>query len=166
MNPADHHLLTAALSAAELMGVGAVRSLDLLRDIDGTIEAVTHYTNLFETAEREFSKARVAVASGHAENQIPEEDIVPILESLQDKLGKAYPYYQAKMECAIDDPRLSDDDGVVDAFENLLQALDALNNTTEMLRWCILESNVDAEASFKPKILSNTKEIDSFLDSL
>src|SRR5688500_19941070 len=34
MNSANHHHLAEALSAAELMGVGAVRTLDLLRDID------------------------------------------------------------------------------------------------------------------------------------
>ncbi|WP_143522854.1 hypothetical protein [Pseudomonas sp. 2822-15] len=166
MNSANNYLLTDALSAAELMGVGAVRSLDLLRDIDGTIDAVSHHARLFDAAEKVFSKIQASIASGDASKLIPEDDLIPVLESLQDKLVKSYSESKKKMACAVHDPRLTDDDGVVDAYEALLQSLESLNSTTEALRWSILESNADTEKGHTPKVLSESKDIDSFLDSL
>lgn len=166
MNAANHHLLADALSAAELMGVGAVRSLDLLRDIDGTIDAITHHVELLRTAERAFVHVKKAITSGDASKAIPEDDIIPVLEDLQDSLVKSYAESKEKMECAIADSRLSDEDGVVDAYAILLDALISLNNTTETLRWAILESNADAEGSHTSNVLSDPSEIDSFLDSL
>ncbi|PKH12585.1 hypothetical protein BI292_06130 [Pseudomonas sp. 43NM1] len=166
MNSANHHLLADALSAAELMGAGAVRSLDLLRDIDGTIDAVSHHTKLFYTAQRAFATIQASIAAGDASKAIPEDDLIPVLEALQEKLVRSYSESKQKMECAKADPRLTDDDGVVDAYVALLDSLAALNSTTEGLRWSILESNADAETHHTSKVLSDSKDIDSFLESL
>lgn len=166
MNPANHSLLTDALSAAELMGVGAVRSLDLLRDIDGTIDAVYHHAGLLNAAERAFASVKESISSGEVSNAIPEDDLIPVLESLQDGLVRSHTHFQSKMACARRDPRLSDDDGVVDAYAALLNSLAALNGATEALRWSILESNADNEAKHEPKIMSESKDIDAFLDDL
>lgn len=166
MNSANHHHLADALTAAELMGVGAVRSLDLLRDIDGTIDAISHHCQLLHAAERAFCAVKKSIASGDASRPIPEENVVPVLENLQDSLVRTYSESKEKMQCAIDDPRLSDEDGVVDAYAGLLEALITLNTTTEALRWSILESNADKEAGHTPKVLSEPADIDKFLDEL
>ncbi|MFP3852494.1 hypothetical protein [Pseudomonas sp. W5-01] len=166
MNAANHHLLADALTAAELMGVGAVRSLDLLRDIDGTIDALTHHTALLRAAERTFANVKKALSSGEAAKAIPEGDIIPVLEGLQDSLVKSFSEKTQKMGYAISDPRLSDEDGVVDAYSIFLDAVASLNRTTESLRWAILESNADAEESHAPVILSEPSDIDNYLDSL
>ncbi|WP_457265742.1 hypothetical protein [Pseudomonas sp. P5_C3] len=166
MNSANHHHLADALSAAELMGVGAVRSLDLLRDIDGTIEAISHHCQLLNAAERSFVAVKDSIASGEASKLIPEENVVPVLESLQDSLVKSYAESKAKMQCAINDPRLNDEDGVVDAYAGLLDALTSLNTMAEELRWSILESNADKESDHTPVILSEPADIDKFLDDL
>lgn len=166
MNAANHHLLADALSAAELMGVGAVRSLDLLRHIDGTIDALTHLTELLRTTERAFVKVKATISAGEAAKAIPEEDLIPVLEDLQNGLVQSHAESKQKMECAIEDPLLSDEDGVVDAYAILLDALISLNSTTEGLRWAILESNADTESAHVSRVLSDPSEIDSFLDAL
>lgn len=166
MNSVNHFHLADALSAAELMGVGAVRSLDLLREIDGTIDAITHHCRLFNGAQAAFDTVARNILSGAATREIPEDDIIPVLEQLQDSLVTTYAESKAKMQCAIRDPRLRDDDGVVDAYRTLLQALDSLNSTTEKLRWSILESNADKEDKHEPCVMSDPKDISNFLDSL
>lgn len=166
MNSANHHHLADALFAAELMGAGAVRSLDLLRDIDGTIEAISHHCQLLNTVANSFVAVKKSIASGKALKLIPEENVVPVLENLQDSLVKSYEESKAKMQCAIDDPRLSDEDGVVDAYARLLDALTSLNTMTEELRWSILESNADKETGHTPVVLSEPADIDKFLDDL
>lgn len=166
MNSANHHHLADALSAAELMGVGAVRTLDLLRDIDGTIEAISHHCQLITAAANSFVAVKEKIASGEASKLIPEENVVPVLESLQDSLVKSYEESKAKMQCAINDPRLSDEDGVVDAYARLLDALTSLNTMTEELRWSILESNADKETGHTPVVMSDPAAIDKFLDDL
>lgn len=166
MNSANHHHLAEALSAAELMGVGAVRTLDLLRDIDGTIEAISHHCQLLNAAASSFVAVKNSIASGEASKVIPEENVVPVLEKLQDSLVKSYEESKAKMHCAINDPRLSDEDGVVDAYSRLLDALASLNTLTEDLRWSILESNADKEVGHTPVVMSEPGDIDKFLDDL
>jgi len=166
MNPANHHPLAYALSTAELMGAGAVRSLDLLRVIDGTLDSLLHHTQLFETAEQAFTNITHAIQSGSSENVIPEAELIPVLEKLQNSLVASHADCTRKMKAAISDPRLCDEDGVADAYAALLQALDALNSATETLRWSVLESNAEAEKGHTPKVLSKPEEIDSFLDSL
>lgn len=166
MNAANHIVLTDALSAAELMSVGAVRSLDLLRAIDGTIEALSHHTQLFQSAQRVFSEVLKAISAESAPRTIREEDLIPALEALQDALKRSFQDCSRKMDCAIRDPRLSDDDGVVDAYQILLDALSGLNTTAENLRWGILENNADVEKDHTPVVLSNPSDIDSFLDNL
>lgn len=166
MNSANHHHLADALSAAELMGVGAVRTLDLLRDIDGTIEAISHHCQLINAAANSFVAVKEKIASGEASKLIPEENVVPVLESLQDSLVKSYEESKAKMQCAINDPRLSDEDGVVDAYARLLDALTSLNTMTEELRWSILESNADKETGHTRVVMSEPAAIDKFLDDL
>ncbi|ELF6206753.1 hypothetical protein KTQ74_28295 [Pseudomonas chlororaphis] len=166
MNSTNHFHLADALSAAELVGVGAVRSLDLLRDIDGTIDAITHHCRLFGGAQAAFDAVAKDISSGAATKAIPEGDIIPVLEQLQDSLVKGYAESKEKMQCAIRDPRLRDDDGVVDAYSSLLEAIYALNTTTEKLRWSILESNADKEVDHDPVVLSNPEDINKFLDDL
>lgn len=166
MNAANHIILTDALSAAELMSVGAVRSLDLLRAIDGTIEALSHHTQLLQSAQRVFSELLKAISAESAPRAIREEELIPALEALQDALMKSFKDFSRKMDCAVQDPRLSDEDGVVDAYQILLDALTGLNTTAENLRWGILENNADIENDHAPVVLSNPGDIDSFLDNL
>jgi hypothetical protein len=92
--------------------------------------------------------------------------VIPVLEKLQDSLVKSYAESKEKMQCAIDDTRLSDEDGVVDAYANLLDELTSLNALTEDLRWSILESNADKEIAHTPVVMSDPDEIDKFLDNL
>lgn len=166
MNSTNHFHLADALSAAELMGVGAVRSLDLLRDIDGTIDAIAHHCRLFNGAQAAFDAVAKSILAGAAIREIREDEIIPVLEGLQDNLVKSHGESLEKMQCAIRDPRLRDDDGVVDAYRSLIESLASLNSAAERLRWSILESNADKEEPHEPRVMSSSEEIDSFLDSL
>ncbi|WP_046854975.1 hypothetical protein [Pseudomonas sp. CCOS 191] len=166
MNSGNHFHLADALSAAELVGVGAVRSLDLLRNIDGTIDAISHHCRLFSGAQAAFEAVAKDIWSGAAAKVISEVDIIPVLEQLQDSLAKGYADANEKMHCAMRDPRLRDDDGVVDSYRSLLESIEALNSTTESLRWSILESNADQEVGHDPVVLSRPDEINKFLDDL
>lgn len=155
-----------ALFNAELIGVGAARSLDLLRNIDGAITALTHHTDLMVSTERSFARVADAIAACEIPSEIAEDTLVPVLETLQGSLVEAYRIYNLKMQSAISDPRLTDEDGVVDAFRRFLEAMRTLSETTERLRWCVLENNADAEGPHEPVVMSDPAKINDFLDSL
>lgn len=157
---------TEALFNAELIGVGAARSLDLLRDIDGAITALTHHTDLMVSTARSFARVADTIAACDSPSEIAENTLVPVLEALQDSLVEAHHIFERKMQSAVSDPRLTDEDGVVDVFRRFLDSLRTLNETTERLRWCVLENNADVEGPHKPVVMSDPAKINDFLDSL
>lgn len=166
MSSFNSQAFVSVLYNTELIGAGAARSLELLRDIDGTISALSHHAELMGNAAASFEETAKKIANCSEATAIAEETLIPVLENLQDALKAAHLVMIRKRDAAIQDPRLNEDDGVVEAYERFLDAMCHLNETTEKLRWFVMENNADAEDSHTPEILSDNKAIDDFLDSL
>lgn len=143
----------------------AVRSLDLLRAIDGTIESLVllrRQMNAFsETVESH-------IKSVLAETKVvfEEDAIIPTLEQSQDILRSIHDGLQGQLKSAKNSTQLHSDDGVDDAYAQAIEAVIGYNATIERLRWSILEHNADMEGEHRPHLLGSKADIDGFFDSL
>lgn len=142
-----------------------VRSLDLLRDIDGTIESLVlmrRQMDAFLEAVESFTKSVLAEKKG----VFSEDEIIPSLEQSQDVLKRIHDGLQARLQAAKSAPELRSDDGVDDAYAQAIDAVLSYNAAIERLRWAILEHNADMEGPHNPKVLTSEDDIDGFFDNL
>lgn len=141
----------------------AVRSLDILRDIDGTIEGLV----LIRKHMDAFSETAIQLIKG-IEQRDPNVPFAPeaaeSLEGAQVALHNLHKH-MAKAKHAIVKLHV-EDDCILDAYEQCLIAVAHVNNDIERLRNAVLEHNVDAEGEHKPVVMSDIEKINQFLDDL
>lgn len=140
------------------------RSLRLLSMIDETIESLSMVSDDITGLNAMFSARLDSLVD--VEHPIPEEHIIPALEQSQDSMAEMHGVFSTRRKAAVRDPMLSDEDGVVDAYDAAINAVCELNNTIEKLRWAILEHNADMEPSSESLLVSDDEGIDSFFRAL
>lgn len=140
------------------------RSLLLLGIIDETLESLIMVSDDITGLNAMFSARLDSLVD--VEHVIPEEHIIPALEQSQDSMAEMHRVFSARRKAAVRDPILSEDDGVVDAYDVAINAVCELNNTIEKLRWAILEHNADMDPSSESHLVSDDEEIDSFFHAL
>lgn len=142
-----------------------VRSLDLLRDIDGTIESLVlmrRQMDAFVETVESFTKSVLAEKKGF----FSEDEIIPSLEQSQDVLKRIHDDLSSRLKAAQSAPELRSDDGVDDAYIQAIEAVLRYNAAIERMRWVILEHNADMEGQHKPHVLTTEQDIDGFFDKL
>lgn len=129
-------------SFGQLLEFEALRSVDLLKAIDDTIYAcclLRQQVDALTGASEEFIQALK-----RAKNPIdPDGSVLRQLEEGRDALDVAYKAHQRKREAAAQAPDLSPDDGVVEAYDSLLDSLAAAHNSTNELCWALGEHDAD-----------------------
>jgi len=123
--------------------VGATaRDLDLLEAIDKTIavldlikEQMSYHTN---TVRGEIVRVR-----GYAKVIDEDGSIVKSLEETRDLLGSVHAKFVRKCESAKRSEELCEDDGVVEAYYDMLNAAADLHNAINSLCWAIGEHDAD-----------------------
>lgn len=140
------------------------RSLHLLKAIDGTIDALILTRKEMDVLREAFQGLHAKIIELDA--PICEKSTIAHLEQAQDSLTATHSLLLPGLDAARKAPELKHDDGVVEAYEEAIESVLALNGTIEHLRWSILEHNADREEAHEPKIMRDTAAIDSFLDSL
>lgn len=151
---------------SNIMTFEAARSLDLLRVIDGTVEALVFTRRNIEAMSEACDKLLSRAESEPLTDEKLESEVIPSLEKVQDSLHLMRSVLGHKQAAAHKAPELESEDGVTDAYDQVIEAASTLNSKVETLRWVLLERGADAEGPHKPKIMRNTSDIDSFLDSL
>ncbi|WGK92559.1 hypothetical protein [Pseudomonas migulae] len=143
----------------------AVRSLDLLRVIDGTIEALVLMRRQMDAFNETIHSliAQVLVAKNCA---FTEDEIIPALEQSQDILAKIHADLEKRLNYAKSAPELRSDDGVDDAYAQAINSVLNYNAAIEKLRWSILEHNADMDGHHQATLLTTDKDIDDLFDSL
>lgn len=120
----------------------ATRSVDLLRAIDDVIYGCCVERDqliALTGAAHEFIQALRRVETVVD----PDGTVLKNLEQARDALDAAYKAHQRRRESAARDPRLNSDDGVVDAFDGLLDAMAAAHNALNDLCWALGEHDAD-----------------------
>lgn len=142
-----------------------VRSLDLLRDIDGTIESLILMRRQMD-AFREAVEGLIKVVHAETKGIFSEDEIIPSLEQSQDVLKRLHDSLNARLKCARSAPELRSDDGVDDAYMQAIGAVLSYDESVERLRWSILEHNADMEGRKNSIVLTTDKDIDDLFDDL
>lgn len=129
-------------SFGQLLEFEANRSIDLLKAIDDTIYACCVMRDQLDSLtgiSAEFVQSlKRAVAPLD-----PEGTVLRKLEEGRDALSVAYEEHKRKREAAARAPELSSDDGVVEAYDGLLDSLAAAHNATNELCWALGEHDAD-----------------------
>lgn len=144
----------------------ARRSLDLLRDIETTIQALCYERARLEAlakfthsaAERMRSVKRVKPLDpdGKAEKKLLKAQ--EITRDLYNRLIE-------KRQYARQDDRLTEEDGVVEEYTRNIAVVADLHNGLNELRWAIGEHDADLAKGSGP-ILGSAEELEGFLKSL
>lgn len=151
---------------SEYLNCETARSLELLRQIDGTVEALVLLRRQMDALSEAFNSLLSRFNTNPPAEAIPEDVVVPTLEESQDSLRKMHGELERRKACAKADPDLKTDDGVVDAYEQAMDSVISLNLVIEQTRWALLEHNADSEGPHEPQLLQSDEEIDSFIRSL
>lgn len=126
---------------------GEARPLDLMRLIDSTKTSLDYRTRravaLSNEAERFIEAINKPDFVASFDN---EEKVIKTLEKAQDHTIGLVQQFHLMLESAKSDQDLHDHDGVVEAFEEAIEAYSNLNALLEDLRWCVLEHSVDLES--------------------
>ena len=140
----------------------SARSLDLLRDIDATISSLNRLTAQLNS-DLKFSEN--AINSIDSLDAIIDQDnnISSQLEKAQSSINSLYDVLISKREAGRNDDRLTDDDGIEDAYNEAIAAAADLHNSLNTLRWAIGEH--DADMSPVSKSHSNMDDLIKELSS-
>ncbi|QGW22911.1 hypothetical protein GOM96_18545 [Stutzerimonas degradans] len=140
------------------------RSLDLMRDIDGTIEALVMTRKEMDALREAFEGLLPKVCE--ASVVLCEKKTIPAFEASQDSLRRMAQDLRVRLTAARRAPELRPDDGVVEAYEDVIDSISALNAKIEEIKWVVLEHNADLEKASEPRVMHDPVEVDQFLDSL
>jgi len=144
----------------------AQRSLDLLRAIETTIQALCYERTRFEGAAKFAHRAAEAFRNVKRDKPFdPEGKAEEKLLDAQRAAKKLYDRLIEKRGHAQKDERLTDEDGVVDEYTRTIGVVADLHNGLNELRWAIGEYDADL-AKGKGPILRSAGEIESFLKAL
>lgn len=115
------------------------RERRLLNDIDKTVAVITIEIGKFQamalTAEHyvELLLKTTLPRTGMV------EELQPLFVKARDAIGAIYAVNVEKRQCAIDDRRLTAEDGIVDVYDSLLEVISSLHNSLNSLAWIIGE---------------------------
>jgi hypothetical protein len=122
----------------------ATRSVELLKAIDDTIYACAVFKDTINAIAKEAHTLIVSLK--HVDGPIDKDgSSLKNLETARDALGAAYGRFAAMRESAGQDSRLSADDGVVEAFDSLLDCVADAHNIINELCWAVGEHDADLD---------------------
>lgn len=135
----------------------AVRDLQLLRQIATTLDELDieqeRANQLNRTADEFIQKLR------SAKGVIPRETgLVDLFNKARDIVGDAHGTLCARLRLARADKRLTEEDGIVIAFENLVESISTLHNNLNSLSWLIGELEADGDSEL-PGTYSSAKQL-------
>lgn len=126
----------------QIVGSFATRDLDLLNTIDRTIDSLS-VENEVLNYHLGIVRHEIERVKNVASEIDPNDEVIPLLEGLRDGLGGGYQRLITRRESARHDPRLDENDGVVEAYSALIATVADLHNAINDLCWAIGEHDAD-----------------------
>jgi hypothetical protein len=155
----------ASLSA--LLCEAEARSLELLKTIDETIDTLAWYTRHMD-ADRELIERTVALinnSGGLSVRLDADGRVCESLESVQAAVLSMHEDMVAKRDAARRACELREEDGVVEAYDEVIQSAADLHDAVNTVRWCIREHDADQEER-GPRKSYSAEDIDSLIADL
>ncbi|WP_155121881.1 MULTISPECIES: hypothetical protein [Burkholderia cepacia complex] len=131
-------------SFGQLVEFEASRSVDLIKAIDDTIYAVCKLRDQADTLAGE--AAELIQSIKRAEGSIDADgEILRLLEHGRDALHTSYESLLRKKDAASRAPELKSEDGLVEAYEVLLDSVSAAHNIVNELCWTLGEHEAELD---------------------
>lgn len=123
------------------------RSLEVLRDIEATVDTLAWYRRRVDS-DADFVESTVDLINRSADVLVTLDADGAICASLEDA-QRGIETFRAEQcerrEAARRAPELREDDGVVDAYDEVIEAAARLHDAINTVRWCIMEHDADLE---------------------
>ena len=127
----------------------SARSIFLLKDIDSTISSLKRLTAQLD-ADMQYAEG-LAVGIQTVAVEIDTDSTISVqLEKSQSTVCDLYQELISRRESGRVDDRLSDEDGIEDAYTEAIAAASDLHNSLNDLRWAINEHDADLSETGKP----------------
>ena len=120
----------------------ASRDLVLLRAINDTLDWIDVEAGRVRQLDSDAERFIQTIKSAKAPI-VSDIDLVSLFDGARDAVGEAHAVLVMKHKCAMDDPVLLDEDGIVDAYADLINGVAILHNRLNTLSWVIGEHNAD-----------------------
>ncbi len=125
----------------------AARSLELLRAIETTVEVNNLIAEAFEHINHRITASIEAVCARPSENPAEPIDadgsIRAMAEQALDVFCSAVQTMSSKRDAALRDGDLSHEDGVVESYDRVMEALTDSHGLINELNWAIMEHDAD-----------------------
>lgn len=143
-----------------IVRTAASRELDLLRDIEGTLDSLDIELEHIRSANQDADYFIKLLRDSQAmpDRTGGDVDLVSIFEAARDSVGKAYKHFSVKHMCAVSSDELVEDDGVVEAYAALLTGLSELHDKLNTLSWILREDEADHDQAL-PGSFSNADDL-------
>lgn len=129
-------------SLGQLVEFEAARSIDLLKAIDDTVFAVCQLHDRVDAFAG--SASELLQALKRAEHPLdPDGSLLKILESARDSMHDLYEKVAGQLDRVHRSPNVQPEDGLVEAYQRLLDSMAAAHNNLNELCWAIGEHDVD-----------------------
>ncbi len=132
----------------EVASEGA-RSLDLLRSIDNTLSFLNRLTAQLR-ADTGYTERIIAIVKALPVEYDPDDSILESIGKAQSATGDLYDELINRRSAAKGDGRLTEDDGIEEAYTEAIAAAADLHNSLNALRWTIGEHDADLSPVSKP----------------
>ena len=139
----------------------AARNLDLLRAIENTVDCLAADTDLVRSISATYAEIQTKLSPNTTEID-PTGHICSVLEKASGSCARIYEDAKMRHLSAKRDPQLRSDDGVVDAYDELMAVINQLHDTIEEL--CEWIANHDA--ILQPTTGASFETVDSLFESL
>jgi len=140
------------------ISTAACRDLDLLKVIEGTLDAVDLRCNILRQMNlfadefiKKFCEQDLVLPEG-------DTDLPDLIDKARDAIGLAFERYSAKHLCAVVATELDEEDGVVEAYAMLLTEIAALHEKLNSLAWLVREQEADQDVAM-PGIYSDADDL-------
>lgn len=120
----------------------ASRDLGLLRAINDTLDWIDVEAGRVRQLDSDAERFIQTIKSAKSPI-VSDIDLVSLFDGARDAVGEAHAVLVIKHKCAMDDPALLDEDGIVDAYADLINGVAILHNRLNTLSWVIGEHNAD-----------------------
>lgn len=147
----------------DMAAYDSARSLDLIRAIEITVEANDTLRETFQQISHQVPKLTEIICSKQCKSEEhvidPDGEIHKSLETAMEHLKQMSIDLKERRGFAVADANLRNDDGVVESFDSVIEAIAEAHNTLNEVSWAVMEHDADASPRSGKGPFKSAKEL-------
>lgn len=152
-----HHVVSYTPTSVQAF---AARNLQLLRVIESTVDSLTADTRILQAMFNDLQPLTDAIRSQGSEGDVidPEQRVCNQLQQAMDTLARMHATATHKHAAACNDHRLTEDDGVADAWSDYMQAMQHMHDALHDLHDAVATHDA-LVAPVQPQVYGSAEEL-------